>query len=102
MAHLSLALLGPIQTTLAGIPLIAFAYDKVRALLIYLVAEADRAHRRDALTGLLWADLPNSTARRNLSQALFNLRQVLSDHLATPPYLQITRESIRFNPRSDH
>jgi predicted ATPase/DNA-binding SARP family transcriptional activator len=102
MAHLSLALLGPLQTTLAGIPLIAFAYDKVRALLIYLAAEADRPHRRDALTGLLWPDLPDATARRNLSQALFNLRQVLGDHSATPPYLQIARESIQFNPHSDH
>ena len=64
MARLSLSLLGPLQIALDGAPVSGFAYNKARALLIYLVIEADRAHQRDALVGLLWPDLPDTAATR--------------------------------------
>jgi predicted ATPase len=102
MARLSLSLLGPPQVTLGGSPVTGFAYDKVRALLAYLALEADRPHRRDALVGLLWPDLPEQAARNNLRQALANLRQAIGDHAAQLPFLLLTRETIQFNPTSDH
>ncbi len=60
MARLSLSLLGPIEVSLDGRRVTGFEYDKVRALLIYLVVEAACAHARGALAGLLWPDLPES------------------------------------------
>src|SRR5262249_39950655 len=102
MPRLVLSLLGPPQVTLDASAVTGFAYDKVRALLAYLAIEADRPHRREALVGLLWPDLPEQAARNNLRQALVNLRQTIGDHGAEPRFLLITRETIQFNRASDH
>ena len=59
MARLSLVFLGTFQASLDEKPITEFEADKVRALLAYLAVEADRSHRRDALTGLLWPDWPD-------------------------------------------
>ena len=79
MARFALSLLGPVQATLDGQLINHFAYDKVRALLVYLAVESGAAHARDALAGLLWPELPNAAARTNLRQALTTLRQALDD-----------------------
>jgi WD40 repeat protein/DNA-binding SARP family transcriptional activator len=102
MARLSICLLGSFQVTLDGEPVTGFESDKVRALLAYLALEADRPHRREALTGLLWPERPERAARTNLRRALTNLRQAIRDHQAEPPFLQITQQTIQFNPSSDH
>ena len=69
MARLSIELFGPFQVTLDGEPVIGLRTDKVRALLAYLAVESDRPHRREKLIGLLWPGYPESSARRNLTQA---------------------------------
>jgi len=102
MASLSLSLLGTIQIALNGQPVSGFKSDKVRALLVYLAVEADRSHRREALAALLWPDIPDRAARNNLRDALANLRQLIGDHQATPPFLLIERGTIQFNSASDH
>ena len=102
MAHLSIRVLGPFQVTLDGEPVSGFASDKVRALLAYLVLSPDRPHRREALAGLLWPELPERSARTNLRNALANLRQVIRDGAASPPFLQSTRQTIQFNGQSDY
>src|SRR5829696_5475382 len=102
MAHLALALLGPLQITLDGRPVTGFDYDKVRALLAYLAVEADRPHRRDALAGLFWPDQLDQTAHNSLRQALATLRRALGDKVAAVPFLHITREAVQFNQASDH
>ena len=102
MARLKIFLLGSFQVTLDSEPLTNFESDKARALLAYLAVEADRPHRREALAGLLWPDTPERTARTNLRSALANLRQVLHDHQAQPPYLLVTRQTIQLNPDSDY
>jgi len=101
-ASVSLSLLGTFQVILDGEPVTAFESDKVRALLAYLAVESDRPHRRETLACLLWPERPEGSARRNLSQALFNLRRVIGDHDATPPFLLITRQTLQFNPSSDY
>jgi len=100
MAHLMLGVLGSLQVTLTDGSTARFESDKTRALLAYLAVEADRPHRRDALVGLLWPDEPEQTARHNLRQALFSLRQTIRDSAAQPPYLHITRDEIQFNTAS--
>jgi len=82
MPQLFLSLLGPLQVTLDGDPVIAFESDKVRALLAYLAVEADRPHRREKLAGLLWPERSERSARQNLSQVLFNLRHTIGDRNA--------------------
>src|SRR5512143_336358 len=102
MAHLTLGVLGAIQVTLADGETAKFRSDQTRALLAYLAVEADRPHRREALTGLLWPDEPEEAARHNLRQALVNLRKAIGDHTANPPYLLSTPDEIRFNPASNY
>jgi predicted ATPase/DNA-binding SARP family transcriptional activator len=102
MAHLALSLLGSFQVSLDAAAVTTVESDKVRALLAYLAVEADRPHRRESLVGMLWPDSSEQAARRNLSQALFNLRHAIGDAQATPPYLQISREALQFNSASDH
>lgn len=102
MALLSIHVLGPLQVRLSQEPLTGFATDKVRALLIYLVMSPDRPHRREALAGLLWPEFPERSARNNLRNALANLRQVIGDGAASPPFLHCTRQTIQFNGQSDY
>ena len=102
MAHLALCLLGSYRVTLDGRPVTAFKSNKVRALLAYLAVEADLPHRREVLAGLLWPDWPDSDAFSNLRYALSDLRRTVEDRTAEPPYLFITRDTLQFNPASDH
>jgi DNA-binding SARP family transcriptional activator len=102
MAHLSLSLLGSFQMTLDGKPGTGLKSNKARALLAYLAVEADRPHRREVLAGLLWPDWPDRDALSNLRYTLSNLRRVIGDHKADPPFLLITRDTLQFNTTSDY
>lgn len=102
MARLSIHLLGLFYATLDGEPVVSFESNKVRALLACLAVEADRPHTREALAGLLWPHQPERSACHALSQALCNLRQVLHDDTADPPFLEITRGTVQFNPTSNY
>jgi predicted ATPase/DNA-binding SARP family transcriptional activator len=95
-------MLGPLQIMSGGVMITGLESNKVRALLVYLFAEADRPHPREALMGLLWPELPDAAARHNLRQALTNLRQTLGDRTAQTPLLLIDREMIRLNPAGDY
>jgi WD40 repeat protein/DNA-binding SARP family transcriptional activator len=102
MPYLSIRTLGPFQVLLDGEPVTGFDSDKVRALLAYLAVEADRPHRREKLAGLLWPDYPERSARTSLRSALANLRKVIRDQDAEPNFLLVDRQTIQFNPQSDH
>src|SRR5215210_3327406 len=97
MARLTLALLGALEVTLDGQQVASFAYDKVRALLVYLAVEAERPQRREALAALLWPEQPDPAARNNLRRALLTLRTAIDDQRAQPAFLLITRDTIQFN-----
>src|SRR5688572_21191949 len=101
--HLDLHLLGPPEIMVEGVP-VSFRYDKMRGLLIYLAVEARRPPPRDVLAGLLWPDTPDRDARRNLNQALFNLRQALHENTdaTKPQFLLANRDTLQFNTASDH
>jgi predicted ATPase/DNA-binding SARP family transcriptional activator/TolA-binding protein len=99
--RLSLSLLGSFQVECDHELVTQFEYDKVRALLAYLVVEGDLPHRRDALIGLLWPDQSDRAARHSLSQALLTLRQALGDQEAAVPFFLVDRTSIRFNPAAE-
>jgi DNA-binding SARP family transcriptional activator/predicted ATPase len=95
IAHLAVRLLGPLQVTLDGEPITGLESDKVRALLAYLAVEREHPHRREKLAGLLWPELPEQSARTNLRVALSNLRHCIGDQKASPPFLDITRQTIQ-------
>jgi DNA-binding SARP family transcriptional activator/predicted ATPase len=99
---LRLSFLGPLKVTVGGAPVTDFGYDKVRALLVYLAVESRRSHSRRVLAGLLWPDYPERAARGNLRNALSRLRRAIRDREAAPPYLLIERDTLQFNPDSDH
>ena len=102
VAHLSMALMGPFEVVLDGKRVTWFQSDKARALLAYLAVEAATPHTRHALAGLLWSEFDDAHALHSLSQALCSLRQVLHDHAALPPCLDIAPHSIQFNSTADH
>ncbi len=100
MASLALYLFGPPCVMLDDEMVIDFRSDKVRALLIYLALETDRPHRRDALAGLFWPNVPGHTARRNLRLTLHRLRDALRDQGPTSPFFHITRETVQCWPEN--
>lgn len=100
-ALLSIYLLGGFQVKREDQLVAGFATDKTRALLAYLATESDRPHRRQSLAGLLWPDYPERSARTSLRTALANLRQVIGDRRANPPFLLITRQTLALNTDSD-
>ena len=103
MARLSIRLLGGFEVELEGAPVTQFATDKARALLAYLAVEADRAHPREALAGLLWPDQPEPRARQSLRQALSHLRQALKEDAGVQqPLLLVEHESIHINPQGGY
>lgn len=72
--------------------LVHFRSRKHFALLVYLALNADRAHRRERLAGLLWSDSEDSKARHSLSQALYAIRRLLGDAVT------IEGEDLEFTP----
>jgi len=48
------------------------------------------------------ADWPDRDALNNLRYTLSDLRRVIGDHKAEPPFLLITRDTLQFNPASDY
>lgn len=96
MAVLSISVLGPLIVSRDGVPLRPFKYNKARALLAYLAVESGRAHPRAELCALLWPELTEYAARRNLTQVLSSLRDMLAaDDGAL--WLVTDVESVRLN-----
>jgi DNA-binding SARP family transcriptional activator/predicted ATPase len=101
MTRLRVRLLGAFQVTLEGVPITQFESNKVRALLAYLAVEHHQAHSREKLAALLWPEMPSRRSSSNLSQALYNLRRLIQDQQAQPPYLLRERAAVQFNRCSD-
>lgn len=105
MTSLHVTCFSTVQITLDGEPITRWHSIKTRALLIYLAVEQGRAHRRESLAGLLWPDLSENRARRNLSQNLMELRRALREranaHQAHSPFILSNTHTIELNPASD-
>lgn len=70
-----------------------FSYDKVKALLVYLLLHQQPVSRA-TLAELLWPDQGLSSGRTNLRHALHCLRQSLGDH--ADEVLVVSRQTIAF------
>jgi predicted ATPase/DNA-binding SARP family transcriptional activator len=67
-----------------------------KTLLAYLLLTRDAHHPRERLAGLMWPDSDERNARKNLRQALWQLRKAIGD-----TYLQVDTRSIAFNSETD-
>lgn len=89
ISTIEISLLGPWQ--MSGGPA-KEPRRKEQGLLTYLAVEADQAHSRESLLGLLWPDMPAAEARNNLRVTLSRLKHYLGDS----DFLETTRHTIRF------
>jgi DNA-binding SARP family transcriptional activator/predicted ATPase len=87
---LQISLLGKPIVKRDGVAVVGFISAKAQALLFYLVA-THRPHTRNLLAGLLWSEMPDVQARKNLRNVLSNLNSLLG------PHLLITRDEAAFN-----
>lgn len=77
LTTLEIRLLGGFQVLRDGAACERFESQRVRALLAHLACHRDRPTSRDRLAALLWPDEDPAAARRNLRQAIYNLRTAL-------------------------
>jgi len=80
---LQISLLGPFEARRSNGDPVDLASRKAMALLAYLVVESGRAHSRELLASLLWAETGEERARHNLRQALSKIRQSCGDVIAS-------------------
>jgi predicted ATPase/DNA-binding SARP family transcriptional activator len=110
MAQLTLTFFGTFQVVLGEESITKFRSANVQGLLVYLALHPGRALSRDVLAALFWPDEPNSTARTNFRQTLYQLRKLLEKgetkdlpiREAHPtPFFTVTRQTVQFNPNGD-
>ncbi|MCE8031942.1 ATPase [Billgrantia tianxiuensis] len=88
-----LALFGQFSLALGDDVLTQFSYDKVKALLVYLLLHQQPVNRA-SLAELLWPDQGLSSGRTNLRHALHCLRQSLGEQ--AEQVLVVSRQTIAF------
>ena len=88
---LRISLLGKPEVWLDDVLLTNFSTAKTEALL-YFLAGTGQTHSREALAGLLWGEMPEAKARRNLTKSLSVLRRLLA------PFLLIEAQRVGFAP----
>jgi DNA-binding SARP family transcriptional activator len=71
---LRLVLLGGLEVWVGERQVRGFESQRVRALLAYLAAQANRSISRELLATLLWPEHDEESAKRNLRQAIYNLK----------------------------
>ncbi|MGD2079488.1 MAG: protein kinase, partial [Chloroflexota bacterium] len=103
MAQLELQLLGSTEVRLDEQEVPGFRTSKVLALLVYLAIEPE-AHSRESLMELLWPGMPEHSARHNLRQILYHLRNAIPELSAgnkTVDAVLANRQSIQLNPAAE-
>ena len=93
--RLRLRLLGTPQVYLDGEAITGFRTAKAEALLYYL-AVTGQGHSRETLADLLWSEMPEAKAKRNLTQVLSLLRKRFE------PFLEIEPQHVGFKPGVDY
>ncbi|MEZ4681526.1 MAG: BTAD domain-containing putative transcriptional regulator [Caldilineaceae bacterium] len=91
-------LLGQFEVFLDGKP-VELTARPAQSLFAYLVLNPV-AHRRERLAGLLWPDSSEANARRNLRQALWQIRRALGEPADT--ILVVDEISVAFNTDSPY
>ena len=100
---LTITALGDLTIQENGQIITSFPSRKTEALLIYLAVQRGTAHRRESLFTLLWPGMPEKSARHNLRQVLYSLRQIFPEVAANDgeeniPLLLTDRQTVQVNP----
>jgi DNA-binding SARP family transcriptional activator len=74
---------------------------KARSILKYLLARGGRPVAKDILMDLFWPDAAPESARRNLHQAIYSLRQTLKRGRPAFQHIQFANDCYRINPKLD-
>ena len=93
MARLGLRLLGGFLLRADGRPR-PLPARKAQALLAYLAVRGGRAHAREALTGLFWADAGERQARQSLRQIMVRLRREGVFSVDSRHYITVARPEV--------
>lgn len=101
MSRLKIRCLGGLEVRDGDDVVVGFESRKVRALLAYLVCQPDRGFTRDHLSGLFWPDRGADAARRNLRQALYNIKTVVSAALSDEPLILAVQDRVQLAPGVD-
>jgi len=94
---LEIRLLGQFSLQLDG-HTIEMPARPAQSLLAYLLL-SPVPHRRERLAGLLWPDSSETNARRNLRQALWQIRRALGDR--ADEFILVDEITLAFNPACD-
>ncbi|MCX6046720.1 MAG: tetratricopeptide repeat protein [Chloroflexi bacterium] len=95
---IEIRLLGQFTVQMDGLP-VEMAARPAQSLLAYLLLNPV-AHRRERLAGLLWPDSSEANARRNLRQALWQIRRALGSQ--ADGLLLVDEITLAFNTASDY
>src|SRR6266508_5639795 len=98
---LQIRLLGQFDLRLNG-KRITISSRAGQSLLAYLALTAGTPHRREKLAGLLWPDVSDETARKNLRQELWRIRKALTEPNQGTEYLLADEFTITFNRNADY
>ena len=106
MTGLRIQLLGTFVATLDQQPLVKLSLKKAQALLIYLACHPE-PHQRESLLLLLWSDMSQHAAQKNLRQTLYRLRQMIPKCPAAGngrvvPLILSDRHTVQLNPQADY
>ena len=99
MKRLEIRLLGGFEARLDDRLVSGFESQKVRAMLAYLAMHPGQVTGRERLASLLWAEKPDDSARRNLRQALHNLRTAFARLDPDFQPLEIQHKELSFSPQ---
>lgn len=101
MSQLTVRCLGGLEVRRDERQVTGFESHKVRALFAYLVSQRDRSFSRDHLATLLWPERPEVAARRNLRQAIYNLKSALAGGAVDPSPVLAHGNELRIDPKLD-
>lgn len=103
MSAVEIRLLGGFHVLRQGAPNRRFAAQEARALLAYLACHRDRPQTREHLAGLLWPNDEPAAARRNLRQAIADLRYALGPQDdGNPPPVRGPERSLLLSSEVDY
>jgi DNA-binding SARP family transcriptional activator len=102
MGPLEIRLLGTLSAERDGELITRFQSHRVRNLFSYLLLNRERAHPREYLAGLFWAEMDESRARHCLNTTLWRLQIALGQQeSSSAPHLCVDSQTIGFNTASD-
>lgn len=73
-----------------------------QSLFAYLILSPGTPHRREKLAGLLWPEVPDEIARKNLRHELWRIRKTLASPDSASEYILPDELTLTFNPDADY